>query len=653
MVASFKQAKKALMITAFFLITIMIGQLFGSYIFLDLNPQLTSFSVGILTLYDLYKLTQGTIASMGSYKFALFVAVITPLIIPLIWLMSKLRGNKRELHGSARFADFKDVQKAKLFYDKDAKDPTILVGKYQGKFLLFGGKQFVLLAAPTRSGKGVGVVIPNCLHYSDSLVVMDLKLENFQLTAAYRQASGQEVYLLNLSTQDLKSHGWNPLSYISRDPIFATAQAQRIASILYTASGNSNGTDRFFNEMAQKLFVGLCLYMIETEKQTNVPTTLAQLVKLTAPASMTLVEWINQVCDPSSDIKLSDSCINNLRSYANNSDNTASGILSSLLAPLSVFTDPIVSAITSREDIDLRQVRKKKMTIYVGVTPDDLGRFERILNLFFSQLLSENLQLLPEQTKHLPDDHPDKLRYQCLLLLDEFAAMGKMEVIEKGVAFIAGYNMRLLAIYQNNAQLAQLYNKEGLRTMVTNFECQITYPTKDNEDAKEYSDAIGYETFKSRSTSRGTGQLVSNSTSISDQRRALLLPQEIQNMPTTDCIVRLTGVPPIYAKKIIYYEDPVFTPRLMDWKAIKVPDLNINGVTPPSTTLTDEETQLMQKLSDVQILILESLSLMINVTTATDKEIMNFREAVIKGYGATGGKLFDIYRKKQGRVMSI
>ncbi len=642
--------KKIAVIIGLLFFMAILGQILGSILFLRFTP-LETYSTGIFTLLRLYIDTDGQVMALSSYKWSFIGSLFPIVLVLLILLMALLRGSKRELHGSASFATPHDVQKAGLLETKGS-DPSILIGQYRGKYLQFFGKQFVLLAAPTRSGKGVGVVIPNCLHYSDSLVVMDIKLENFQLTAGYRQASGQKVYLLNLSTKDLKSHGWNPLSYIDRDAIFAPSQAQKIASIIYETSGSDNGTSRFFNEMAQQLFTGLALYMVETEHKTKLPTTITRLVQLTSPPNQTLKEWIIQVCDPINGESLSESCKSGLMSYANNADQTASGIISSLLSPLTVFSDPIVSAITSRNDFDLRDVRKKKMTIYVGVAPNDLARFERILNLFFSQLLSANLDLLPEQTANLADDDPNKLRYQCLLLLDEFAAIGKLGVIEKGSAFIAGFNMRILAIYQNQAQLNRNYTKDGAISLTSNFECQIMYPTRINDDAKEYSDMLGYETYKSRSTNRGTGQLISNSTSISDQKRALLLPQEIMVMPTTDCIVRLTGVPAIYAKKIVYYKDPVFKPRLMGYESIKVPDLQLKKVEISSTALTDEEKELMNNLTETQQTIIQSLAAMLNFKTSTTEQIEALRQPVANSYGALGIKLFDILLKMNRQVLN-
>lgn len=541
----------------------LMGQWVGAYVFVSYGP-VANESVGVDTLYNYYNLSDGSIWGYSlAYKVAVGVSVLIALAPIFVVLTAVFVKPKRELHGSARFATKAEIVRAGLL-KKKYEEPDILIGQYRGSYLRWSGKQFAFLAAPTRSGKGVGIVIPNCLHYRDSLVVFDPKLENFNITAGFRAAHGQEVFLFNPSTKDFKSHCWNPISYVSRDPLFSTGGAFNIANILYSTSPNDSGNSRFFNEMAQKLFVGLCLYLIETEHITGVTPSLAAMIALSTPESgESLADWIKEQALRGD---LSNECKKNLLSYAGNSSNTASGILSSFLAPLSVFSDPLVAAITSKDDFDLRDVRKKKMSIYIGILPNDIAKFSRLINLFFSQLISEN-------TAELPEDNP-ALKYQCLLLIDEFAALGKVDIIESGVAYIAGYNIRILSIFQNMSQLNRLYTVDGARSLSTNFECQIIFPPRDNKDAQEYSEIIGYETYKSTSFNRTKGSIGDKSISISDQKRPVMLPQEVKTMPTTDCIISLTGIQPIYAQKIRYYEDPVFQERL-GYPAPLVPTLEL------------------------------------------------------------------------------
>lgn len=613
------------------------GQLLGSYIFINYAPA-PGESIGIKTLYQYYVQTNGAVLQHSwPYRIGLVISILLPLLILIVVLAVALSKPKRELHGSARFALPGEIAKAGLLKGS-YEEPDILIGQYKDKYLRWPGKQFAFLAAPTRSGKGVGVVIPNCLHYRDSLVVFDPKLENFKITAGFRAAHGQEVFLFNPSTKDFKSHGWNPLSYVSRDPVFSTGGAFNIANILYSTSSNESGNSRFFNEMAQKLFVGLCLYLIETENETKIVPSLAAMLKLSTPETgMALGDWIKEeVLRPD----ISPECKNNLLSFAGNSGQTASGILSSFLAPLSVFSDPIVSAITSKDDFDLRDVRKKKMSIYIGILPNDIQKFSRLINLFFSQLISEN-------TQELPENNPE-LKYQCLLLIDEFAALGKVDIIESGVAYIAGYNIRILAIFQNMSQLNRLYTQDGARTISTNFECHMIYPPRDNKDAQEYSEIIGYETYKSRSFSKAQGGIGNKSQSTSDQKRPVLLPQEVKTLPTTDCIVCLTGIQPIYATKIVYYKDPVFQARL-GYPEPVIPSIAVkrfapgaqseseNKIEPVETVPVMPESEFMCSNKDE---LLKTVIRALSPANPSKEYLQELKAAVEKTYAESGIQAF-------------
>lgn len=170
--------------------------------------------------------------------------------------------------------------------------------------------------------------------------------------------------------------------------------------------------------MAQKLFVGLCLYLIETEKKTGVVPSMPAMLKVATPADgQSLVDWIKETVKST---PLSEACKTNMLSYVPSAGGqTGAGIISNFMAPLSVFSDPVVAGITSGDDFDLRDVRRKRMSIYVGINPNDFSRFGRLINLFFSQLISVNTDQLPEQNSDL--------KYQCLLIMDESISAQELE----------------------------------------------------------------------------------------------------------------------------------------------------------------------------------------------------------------------------------
>lgn len=454
----------------------------------------------------------------------------------------------RPLHGAARFANTAEIRKAGLLDPKGGLDKTILVGKKNGRYLTYGGYQFVILAAPTRSGKGVGIVVPNCLNYSDSLVVLDIKGENFDITSGFRAKHGQKVYLFAPFDEAGVTHRYNPLEYISDDPAQRLGDIDAIGTALYSG-GNQN--DKFWSENAKDLFRGLCLFVLERK---DLPKTFGEILRQASGKGKPLKEYIFEELKKAQDTghPFSNACIDCLNRVLSNSENTLAGIVATFGTPLLIFQNPRVDLATSANDFDLREVRRELMSIYFKMPPNKLKEGSVLVNLFFDQLLNLNTRVLPSQDK--------TLKQQCLVLLDEMTSIGKVAMIAQAVSYMAGYNMRLLTIIQNKSQLEDVYGKAGALTLLSNHALMVMYapsPTVQS-DAQEYSEMLGYETVKSRSR---TSSMQSSSTSTSDQRRALMLPQEIRELGQTREIVSLENCKPILCDKIRYYEDPDFTCR--------------------------------------------------------------------------------------------
>ena len=454
----------------------------------------------------------------------------------------------RPLHGAARFANTAEIRKAGLLDPKGGLDKTILVGKKNGRYLTYGGYQFVILAAPTRSGKGVGIVVPNCLNYSDSLVVLDIKGENFDITSGFRAKHGQKVYLFAPFDEAGVTHRYNPLEYISDDPAQRLGDIDAIGTALYSG-GNQN--DKFWSENAKDLFRGLCLFVLERK---DLPKTFGEILRQASGKGKPLKEYIFEELKKAQDTghPFSNACIDCLNRVLSNSENTLAGIVATFGTPLLIFQNPRVDLATSANNFDLREVRRERMSIYFKMPPNKLKEGSVLVNLFFDQLLNLNTRVLPSQDK--------TLKQQCLVLLDEMTSIGKVAMIAQAVSYMAGYNMRLLTIIQNKSQLEDVYGKAGALTLLSNHALMVMYapsPTVQS-DAQEYSEMLGYETVKSRSR---TSSMQSSSTSTSDQRRALMLPQEIRELGQTREIVSLENCKPILCDKIRYYEDPDFTCR--------------------------------------------------------------------------------------------
>jgi len=472
---------------------------------------------------------------------------------------------QRSLHGAARWANISEVRKAGLLN----QDKGILVGKIKDRYLLFPGQQFAILAAPTRSGKGVSAAIPNLLNWPDSVVCLDIKQANYEETAGFRKEKGQEVYLWNPFSESGKTHRCNILSYI-RDN-FRVSDTNKIGYIFWPRTGDAK--EDFFNDQARNLFLAIVLYICETPGMTR---TMGEVLRQGSGQGGPLVDHFRAIIAEreAEDRPVSQACeLAFNRFFANaKSDNTLGGIISSFTGPLTTWANPLVDAATSADDFDLRDLRKKPMSIYVGVTPDYLAEAGLLLNAFFSVLLNMN-------TKETPKQNPE-FQYQCLLILDEFTAMGRVNILAKSAAYIAEYGIRIFTIIQSLSQLDGEYGKEVSRSFVTNHALQIIFAPREQRDANEASEMLGYLTqrAKSRGTSHSSGTKSNSSSSsenVSDQRRALLLPQEVKEIGQDKEIIALENTKPILCEKIRYYDDPVFMSRLLP--APEIPKLDIEA----------------------------------------------------------------------------
>jgi type IV secretion system protein VirD4 len=466
---------------------------------------------------------------------------------------------RRPLHGEARFAHRSEIVKAGLLpAARRNPGPCILVGRYCGEFLALPGQLSVMLSAPTRSGKGVGLVIPNLLNWPDSLVVLDIKGENFALTAGYRARHGQAVYAFRPFDDTARTHRWNPLGAVRADPLHRVGDLLGIAQVFFPNDGSGTSSEAFFNDQARNLFLGLGLVLLET---TELPRSIGELLRQSSGKGRPLKDHLQGLIDRQlpTDRPLSPEAIDALQRLLANSENTLSSIVATFNAPLTIFADPIVDAATSTDDFQLKDLRRHRMSVYVCIPPHRLASARPLLNLMFSQLVSLNTQVMPEQDP--------SLRLQCLLVNDEFTSMGRVGIITSAAAFLAGYNLRLLTVVQAMSQLDTVYGEKEARTFATNHGLQVLYAPREQRDADEYSAMLGH--FTETATSRGSSRSFSRhgdrsvSRNDSDQRRALLLPQEFKELGAERLVVICENCKPILGEKIRYHRERVFRERLL------------------------------------------------------------------------------------------
>jgi type IV secretion system protein VirD4 len=459
----------------------------------------------------------------------------------------------KPLHGEAQFARRSEISRAGLFSHEG-----LILGQMGSKYLMLPGQQSVILAAPPRSGKDVGVCIPNGLNWPGSLVQVDIKRENWQITAGFRASRGQACFRFEPLSPTGDTARWNCLTYVSAAPDRRINDIQRIADILYA---ESPGTDPFWVASARSLFLGICLYLFET------PSLLKTMGEVRRQGMASDDEgfgahWKRIVQGrQSGKFPLSAECVRALYDVIDLAPVTASSVRKTFTSRLDLWANPLLDRATSGDDFDLRNLRKKPMSIYVCVNPDDLHRLRPVLSLFFQQTIGL-------QTTELPEHNP-ALKYQLLMLLNEFTALGKIPIVSESMAYLPGYNVRILLVIQAPSQLREVYGPYAAETMLKSVAARIVFAPKDYPDAKEISDELGVTTVRVRSRSKPNVMAFNRpsgrggSTTSSEQARALLLPQEVKEIGNTQALIFYEGVRPIRCQKIRYYADRRLRARLL------------------------------------------------------------------------------------------
>jgi type IV secretion system protein VirD4 len=470
-------------------------------------------------------------------------ALVSGAIAFVILLVILKRG--RSLHGEARFARESEIRHEQL-----RSKSGIIVGQKGGRYLVFGGTEHVLLEAPTRAGKGVGVVIPNLLSWADSVVVLDVKRENWDITAGFRARHGQAVYLFDPLDPEGRTARYNPLSFIDRlDDVDVVNELQKIGGKLFPAPDKA---DPFWAEAARAAFVGVGALVAANPA---LPFTIGEIYRrlTTGDPKVELPKVVEEAQKRGQ--RLSQACVSALSDFTSASDNTFSGIKQTITSKLNLWLNPYVDAATSETDFDLRQVRRERISIYLGVSPDNIDRIAPVYNLFLQQLIDLNTRELPASGGQVP----------VLLLLDEFARLGKAPVIASAFSYVAGYGLRLLPVIQSRSQPRGIYGADVNDEIIANCGLEVVFTPKELRVANELSERLGFFTMNVKSKSWTIhGMLAHRSISESDQRRALMMPQELMQMPKGELLLLRGGIPPVRARKIEYFRSRHFTSRISD-----------------------------------------------------------------------------------------
>ena len=480
-------------------------------------------------------------------KVKLIVALILPLTIVTIYYVRNFNRiktleffkPKEDVYGSASWANQSEIERANL-----RSKHGMLLGKDSVGYFVADGFQHSLLFAPTGSGKGVGFVIPNLLFWDHSVVVHDIKLENHQLTSGWRAKKGQEIYVWEPSNPDGVTHCYNPIDWVSSKPGQMVDDVQKISNLIMPEKD-------FWNNEARSLFLGVVLYLIADDTKTK---SFGEVVR--TMRSDDVVYNLAVVLDTLGDA-IHPVAYMNIAAFLQKADKERSGVVSTMNSSLELWANPLIDAATASSDFNIMEFKKKRTTVFVGLTPDNIQRLQKLMQVFYQQA-SEFL------SRKMPDEKEEP--YGVMFLLDEFPTLGKMEAFKAGIAYFRGYRVRLFLIIQDTQQLKGTYEEAGMNSFLSNSTFRITFAANNYETANLISQLCGNKTVEQTSYNKPLFFDLNVSTrtqNVSKVQRALLLPQEVITLPRDDQIVLIESFPPIRSKKIKYYEDKFFTSRLL------------------------------------------------------------------------------------------
>ena len=448
-------------------------------------------------------------------------------------------------YGSARWAEAGEVRAAGLL-----GSDGVMLGRWRGDYLRHDGPEHVLCFAPTRSGKGVGLVVPTLLTWPGSAIVHDIKGENWSLTAGWRAQFGR---VLLFDPTNAASNAYNPLLEVRRGE-WEVRDVQNIADVLVDPEGALEKRNHW-EKTSHSLLVGAILHVLYAEPEKTLAGVANFLSDPSRPIETTLRAMM--ATRHLGQAGVHPVVASAARELLNKSENERSGVLSTAMSFLGLYRDPVVAAVTARCDWRIRDLVEadRPASLYLVVPPSDISRTKPLVRLILNQIgrrLTEVLESNPQ-------------RHRLLLMLDEFPALGRLDFFESALAFMAGYGLKAFLIAQSLNQIEKAYGQNN--AILDNCHVRVSFATNDERTAKRVSDALGTATemraMKNYAGSRLSPWLGHLMVSRQETSRPLLTPGEVMQLPADDEVVLISGCPPLRAKKVRYYEDPRLNARIL------------------------------------------------------------------------------------------
>ena len=448
-------------------------------------------------------------------------------------------------HGSARFASRKELK-------EHQGEDGLLIGRNPGtgRLLRYDGPAHLITLAPTRAGKGVGTVIPNLLAVDRSVLVIDPKGENARIAGEARRRFGTVHVLDPFDVSGMPSAAYNPLDRLTPDSLDLGEDAASLTEALVMDPAGQV-QEAHWNEEARAILGGLIMFCVCHEDRNRRSLATVREYLTLPPEKLRALLELMQDSDAASGL-----IARAANRFLGKADREAASVLSNAQRHTHFLDSPRIARCLARSDFAFSDLRHRTTSVFLVLPPNRMDAYSRWLRLLVSQALQDiarDAEALTAATG--AQSASQRLSSPTLFLLDEFAALGRLEAVERAMGLMAGYGLQLWPILQDMSQLRDLYGDRA-NTFIANAGVQQVFGVNDFETAKWLSQMIGQETagFQTDSFKPGDGPSFSNHLTGRD----LLTPDEIMQMPPNVQLLRVQGQPSALAQKLRYYADPEF-----------------------------------------------------------------------------------------------
>ena len=482
------------------------------------------------------------------------------------------------LHGTARFQTGPEIRGGGLL---PRRDGGVHAGVYVGgwtdargrtHYLRHDGPEHCIVIAPTRSGKGVGNVVPTLLSWPASCVIYDEKGELWALTAGWRAAGAGNVVLRWEPGAADGGAGFNFLAEVRLGTPHEVADAQNIAQSLCDPEGK--GLADHWQKTSFALLAGLILHVLYQAKARGAAASLADVARaLSDPARPSDALWAEMVANrhragaPHPVVAAAG------RDMLEREARERGSVLSSAKTYLILFQDPLIARNTSQGDFRIMDLMNHAapVSLYIVTRGGDKERLRPLVRLALT-MITRGLMGVELRFRDGRPLMPH--RHRLLLMLDEFPSLNRLHPIEDALPKCAGYGIKAYLATQDREQMVRAYGEH--QSVTGNCHIRIVYAPNEWRTAEWVSRMAGTATIvKEDITESGTryGAMTNVSRTFHEVSRPLMTPNEIMRLrkPAKDAAGRITapggmvvfvaGEAPIQGTQILYFMDPVFAGR--------------------------------------------------------------------------------------------